>query len=1121
LEGRWLLATPPLLPDTLIAAQDFDNNAATAGFYTIPPDPHAAVGPHHLVSVVNSSVVVVDKATRVMQQHVGMHVFFDQPIGDRLIDPKVIYDPSADRFVVVVLEVAGRDDSNAANNASRVHVAVSVGPSPTGPWHRLEIDSNIRIDGSETWADYTGLGVGADAVYITANQFDFETEAFADSRLWIVPKEPLYSEGRGTFTMHDPAPAEDLVTLQPARMHGAAPDGVGTYLVASGIEDLDGADYLRVIAVQNPLGAAPVFRGSDVALGGDLFAPGELFDAPQPVSTRRIDTLDTRVLDAVWRDGSLWAVNTMEPRSGPDAGQATAHFYEIATGGARPSLIQQGNIGASDVDPDAFTYMPSVAVDGGGNVGFGFALSSPNHYAGSYYTVRRATDPLGTVQDTRALRAGQDWYVRTLGRGRNRWGDYSSIAVDPAADGTFWLFHMNAGPRGTEFDGEDGRWQTYFGAFAITGGDAIGPPGDSIPMVAEPAGPADGLPDMVDVFVDGSDIVVTSGPNEVFRRDSLTLSGLVVAGTRDTELFHLNLDEMTAAGLPDGIRIIGGEDAADFDRLRITGSATVARETYTATGPESGRLTIDGFDVHFAELEPITQAFWVDEFTFTMGARGAQTIVLGDAGGDADDLTAIDSGGTGGFESIEILGPARELVVHAGDDNDTMLVRALDSLFAANLTLYGDEGNDTILFEALPGGGRITAQGNAGLDRIAAAGDARVTLRNGSITLDGRTALFSSLEEGYLLGGAGDNALEVAGFPGSVTLDGAAGNDTLVAGAAADRLFGGPGNDLLNGVGGSDTLYGGSGNDMLHGGAAPDWLFGDEDDDRLAGGDGDDTLDGGSGRDTADFSGLPARVTVDLAQQLARGQGRDELPGIENVVGSPAADTIRGNPLDNLLQGGPGNDTLRGAAGNDTLEGNEARDQLDGDAGDDSLDGGADNDTVRGGDGADALFGAAGNDRINGDRGPDQLDGGDGADLMFGGDDRDRLRGGAGNDYLLADRGGGDLDGQDGNDTLIGGSDADSLLGGSGNDCVNGGGRDDTIEGGDGNDTLRGGGDNDSIRGGDGDDSIRGDDGRDILFGGAGNDRFETRDRTADTVFGEDGNDSFSADSLDVLAEFP
>jgi hypothetical protein len=220
-----------------------------------------------------------------------------------------------------------------------------------------------------------------------------------------------------------------------------------------------------------------VFTNRFVNVGDVHDQNAGLPDAPQAGTTEKIETNDDRALHAVWRGNSLWVVNTVNPPSGPDSGQATARWYEIDTSDLEaPALAQQGGIGGEDIAPGAHTFFPSIAVDAEGNAAIGFAASAPGIHPGAYYTGRLASDAPGTVQPSEILAAGQDFYVRKFGAGRNRWGDYSGISVDPADDRTFWAYNEYAVSRGTPLDNEDGRWGTRFAkfAFAACEGDFAG-----------------------------------------------------------------------------------------------------------------------------------------------------------------------------------------------------------------------------------------------------------------------------------------------------------------------------------------------------------------------------------------------------------------------------------------------------------------------------------------------------------------------------------------------------------------------------------------------------------------------------------------------------------------------
>ncbi len=466
---------------TTIDGINFDEDAANAGFYFIPPDPHGAVGPAHLVSIVNTSIewhtkAGVQEVSKRLGKDAVTHIgsFFEPLVPvNSLFDPKVIYDQHAGRFIAVALEKVSTGLLDDPGNVSRILVAVSDDSDPNGLWYYHAIPSKLMlaaVDGiHEAWADYPGLAVDEETVYITANMFRFPAGGiFVGSRVWILDKIPFYFGLPAVVSFYDhgtlsgaPTP---YPTTQPAHVFGPMlpPGPLGTYLVSAGWEDMFGADYLNIIEIISPL-AAPIFISYFVPLGGDIFMTAAFPDAPQAGSPVLIETNDNRALNAVWRAGHLWAVNTVIPSAGPDIGQVTAHWYRmIAPFGY--SLVDQGDVGGEDIAMICFTFFPSIAVNSAGDVAIGFAASAPTIFAGAYYTGRLSTDPPGYTIPSGVVRPGLAPYVRTFGGPRNRWGDYSATCVDPSDDLTFYVFNEFADTLGTVLPpGEDGRWSTAWG----------------------------------------------------------------------------------------------------------------------------------------------------------------------------------------------------------------------------------------------------------------------------------------------------------------------------------------------------------------------------------------------------------------------------------------------------------------------------------------------------------------------------------------------------------------------------------------------------------------------------------------------------------------------------------
>ncbi|MGB5848576.1 MAG: hypothetical protein WBH40_08815, partial [Ignavibacteriaceae bacterium] len=467
---------PPAFAPSAITTYDgitFNEDATNSGFYHIPPDPIGAAGPSHLVSVVNTSIEWFTKAG-VQQNSQSLASFFASltPLTGTF-DPKVIYDQYAGRFVVVTLEKVGTTNNN-PGNISRILLAVSDDSDPNGTWYYHAIDSKLTISSIDSWADYPGFAVDEEAVYVTANMFRFSGGSSLDSRVWIIDKgivSGFYHGDPASVAVYDHStlaslPGGTTGTTQPAHMFGTPSSStLGTFLVGSGWTSGGTIEFLSVILVDDPLGTI-TFTNTFVSLG-DIFSSTSFPDAPQLGTSTLIETNDIRALNAVWRNDTLWVVNCILPPSGINAGQVTAHWYKIETDGTI-SLSDQGDIGGESIATGCYTFFPSIAVNSTNDIAIGFSASAESIYPGCYYTGRHSTDAAGFTITPDVVRAGVDYYIRTFGSGRNRWGDYSGTSVDPSDDKTFYVFNEYALTRGTLISGEEGRWGTAFGTVPVS-----------------------------------------------------------------------------------------------------------------------------------------------------------------------------------------------------------------------------------------------------------------------------------------------------------------------------------------------------------------------------------------------------------------------------------------------------------------------------------------------------------------------------------------------------------------------------------------------------------------------------------------------------------------------------
>ncbi len=468
-QGKSAEGTSKGISSNVFDALDFEDNAVNSGgFAFIPADPALAAGPNHLVAVTNTSIAIYNKSGTEIDNESLQDFFSPLSPPTFTFDPKVLFDQFENRFVVLTLEredVAEGDPSN----VSRILLAVSDTDDPTGAWSTAEIDGFETIGGEDHWVDFPGLAVDEEAIYITANMFQFFDQAdggaFGGARVWIVDKgvsNGFYDGNSADVDRFNPFTSGGAVagTHQPAHIFGTPPAGnIGTWLVlASGLGTGSNLEA-QVVRIENPLANSPSFNFDFVGLGNidqNRFNP--LGDLPQSGSSMDADAGDRRTLDAVWRDNSLYFTSAVSARSGADAGENTVIWTEVNTQQS-DDLLQLGFLGGEDIDADTETAFGAIAVNDSGVVALGFTSANDSSFLSSHYALHFPGDAAGSNRGSELVRAGLDPFELTFGGSEVRWGDYSSVALDPNGV-CFWVYNKHAIDEGTATGGESGRWGT-------------------------------------------------------------------------------------------------------------------------------------------------------------------------------------------------------------------------------------------------------------------------------------------------------------------------------------------------------------------------------------------------------------------------------------------------------------------------------------------------------------------------------------------------------------------------------------------------------------------------------------------------------------------------------------
>ncbi len=427
-------------PATAPAALGNFAGLTDTGWY--PPDCTLAAGPEHVLVAVNASFAIYNKAGGVARPAQTFASWYANVItGAKIFDPKVIYDQGSNRWFLLTVALP----SDPSKQESYFLLSVSQTANPLGQWWNYKLDATR--DGNtatSNWADYPSLGVDPHALYITANMFKFGGN-FQYAKVRVLNKASLVTGAAATwfdFTNLKNSGGSQAFTVQPCYTFGAPQV---QYLVNSYFTGAPTENRLTLWSITgNP--TAPTLTGRTITTA----AYGQPPAADQQGGGPGLNAGDVRVLNAIFRGGSVWCALTTVHNWNEAVNRAAVHWFQInPTSGA---LIQQGVYGAKALH----YFYPSVMPDANGNMILVFSRSGTNEYGSIYYSGRKATDPLGQLQGSTRLKAGAGNSQRIDGSGRNRWGDYAGTSADPADVRNVWFYSM--------FADAGNKWGTWVGA---------------------------------------------------------------------------------------------------------------------------------------------------------------------------------------------------------------------------------------------------------------------------------------------------------------------------------------------------------------------------------------------------------------------------------------------------------------------------------------------------------------------------------------------------------------------------------------------------------------------------------------------------------------------------------
>lgn len=416
-----------------------------------PPDTTGDVGLTYYVQAVNTSIGIFRKSDGFMVSAATFDDFFDGPAvqgtpcdENNMGDPIVLFDSYSERWFIL-------DFAWYANHAggSYYSIAVSQTSNPLGSWYLYAFNADPNL-----MNDYPKCGVWHDAIYITANMFTW-AGSYQGAKVWALKKSDLYSGTINAQSIYDTN--YFAWSILPSNAKGATPPAAGTpnYMFSG-----DASEYGPPSADQICIWEYDVDWAipGNTTWTGPVFLPTAAFGltasrVPQQGTANQLDSLYGRLMfPAVYREfsnhASVYLNHVVEY-----AGRRTKRWYEIRIVGGTPSIYQQGTY-APDIH---HRWMGSIAADEDGNIALGYSVSSTSMYPAIRYAAQASIDAtagvLGLGEKTIIDGTGSQTYT-------NRWGDYTTMSIDPVDDKTFWYtneYYITSGS----------NWQTYVGAFKI------------------------------------------------------------------------------------------------------------------------------------------------------------------------------------------------------------------------------------------------------------------------------------------------------------------------------------------------------------------------------------------------------------------------------------------------------------------------------------------------------------------------------------------------------------------------------------------------------------------------------------------------------------------------------
>jgi len=396
-----------------------------------------------LCAAVNSVFWAMDTKTGelIMPSPVGLFSLQQMANGSSFsnyYDPKLIYDPTADRFILVFLK-----DNNAAN--SRIIVCFSSTNDPTDPWNIYSLTGNPL--NNNRWTDFPAIALSETGLVITANLIIPNVSwqvGFDGSVIWHLNKSEGFAGGDVDASVYTQIShnGKFVRNLHPVRGHDNISDQL--QFISNRNFDLQNDTIFLITLTEGTSDTTITAQALKSNLPYGVPPNGKQSDTDTTDATKGLQTNDGRVLGAIQKDDWIQFVSTTAHGSNVNAG--VYHGFISNAQSAAPKVTARvfahpvrdygyPNITWSGVHPNQIQCL----------IGFNFTSIDGHPGMGAVQLGNDTTfsNPVDLINGTTHVDRHSDSY--------ERWGDY--FAVQPMFDENGMLIPSEAWMAGFYGDG--------------------------------------------------------------------------------------------------------------------------------------------------------------------------------------------------------------------------------------------------------------------------------------------------------------------------------------------------------------------------------------------------------------------------------------------------------------------------------------------------------------------------------------------------------------------------------------------------------------------------------------------------------------------------------------------